>query len=502
MQILRQGTAEVVQFGPFVDKTDGVTLKTDATTITDIDHAATGIFVSKNGAAAAIRNAAATASVADAYGMMRVTLDTTDTDTLGTLDVTFAKAATYLPVNKEFMVIPATLYDTLFATQPAAAIKKFFDVATPTGTVDSIPDAVAGAVGGIAIVGSEMVVPNTQKVDIETIKTKAVTAGAAITINASVGAASIVPTNTQFEARSIVSADYTVVGDLGTVQSADNNTILAHADYGNAKLVRSTTPTNKLDVNATGEAGLDFDNIKDATGAHTLTNITVPVVTTNTDLVTAVSVRDAILDDATRFSGGNIDAAISSRGTADAGDAMNLAADAIKAVSYDESTAFPLKANDAGVTQVARVGADGDTLETLSDQIDDVPTVAEFNARTIVSAGYVVVGDTIAGVTTATNLTNAPSAGDLTATMKTSVNTEVLDVLNTDTFAEPGQEAPPATTSLVTKIGYLYKFLRNKIITDATGVEVYNDAGAVVDQKSTISDDGTDFTRGKFGSGP
>lgn len=56
--------------------------------------------------------------------------------------------------------------------------------------------------------------------------------------------------------------------------------LLAHADYGLAKLVRSTTPANALDVSATGEAGLDFANIKDATGAHTLTNITVPAVTT------------------------------------------------------------------------------------------------------------------------------------------------------------------------------------------------------------------------------
>lgn len=48
-------------------------------------------------------------------------------------------------------------------------------------------------------------------------------------------------------------------------------------------LVRSTTPANTLDVSATGEAGLDFDNIKAATGATTLTNITVPVVTSVTN---------------------------------------------------------------------------------------------------------------------------------------------------------------------------------------------------------------------------
>lgn len=38
----------------------------------------------------------------------------------------------------------------------AAGFKKFFNVATPTGTVNSLPDAVAGAASGVAIVGSNM----------------------------------------------------------------------------------------------------------------------------------------------------------------------------------------------------------------------------------------------------------------------------------------------------------------------------------------------------------
>lgn len=46
-----------------------------------------------------------------------------------------------------------------------------------------------------------------------------------------------------------------------------------------------TTAGRTLDVSTTGESGLDFDNIKDATGAHTLTNIRVPNVTL-TDTVT------------------------------------------------------------------------------------------------------------------------------------------------------------------------------------------------------------------------
>ena len=71
MQYLKLGIAATIMFGPFVDKTDGVTLKTDSTTINDIDNGTTGIFLSKNGATAAIRHATVTASVADAYGMMK-----------------------------------------------------------------------------------------------------------------------------------------------------------------------------------------------------------------------------------------------------------------------------------------------------------------------------------------------------------------------------------------------------------------------------------------------
>ena len=90
---------------------------------------------------------------------------------------------------------------------------------------------------------------------------------------------------------------------------------------------------------------------------------------------------------------------------------------------------------------------------------------------------------------------------DFGATMKASINTEVLDVFNTDTFAAPGDEAPTSTTTLVDKIGYLYKFLRNKIETTSTRIHVYDDAGSNKDHSSVISDDATTFTRGEFGAG-
>lgn len=109
---------------------------------------------------------------------------------------------------------------------------------------------------------------------------------------------------------------------------------------GMLRTLNPTTAGNTLDVAATGEAGLDFNNIKDASGSHTLTNITVPAVTGVTNRVTANTdqiegsdatnqIRDSILSDATRFAGANIDASINAVGLAVVtravpGDAMTL----------------------------------------------------------------------------------------------------------------------------------------------------------------------------------
>ena len=89
------------------------------------------------------------------------------------------------------------------------------------------------------------------------------------------------------------------------------------------------------------------------------------------------------------------------------GAAMTLADDAITASKFDESTAFPVKLADTGATQIARVGADSDTLETLSDQLDAIDDyidteVAAIKAKTdLITTGTtltiasVVVGSTI-----------------------------------------------------------------------------------------------------------
>jgi hypothetical protein len=51
-------------------------------------------------------------------------------------------------------------------------------------------------------------------------------------------------------------------------------------------LAYPATSGRSLGVNATGQVGLDFNNINDAGSAHTLTNITVPSLTTAVNLTT------------------------------------------------------------------------------------------------------------------------------------------------------------------------------------------------------------------------
>ena len=99
-------------------------------------------------------------------------------------------------------------------------------------------------------------------------------------------------------------------------------------------------------------------------------------------------------------------------------------------------------------------------------------------------------------------LATAASIAALNNLSASQVNAEVVDALNVDTYAEPGQGAPAATVSLAAKIGYLYKAWRNKKTQTAVTRSLYNDAGDTVDQKATDSDDGTTFTKGELGTGP
>ena len=101
-----------------------------------------------------------------------------------------------------------------------------------------------------------------------------------------------------------------------------------------------------------------------------------------------------------------------------------------------------------------------------------------------------------------TTITGRMDAATSTRATPAQVNTEVLDVLNVDTFAEPAQGTPDATASLVAKIGFIYKAWRNRSTQTSSQYSLYNDDAATIDHKSTVSDNGTTFDRGEVATGP
>jgi hypothetical protein len=90
--------------------------------------------------------------------------------------------------------------------------------------------------------------------------------------------------------------DFSVVITTGTVGGVSAiGYKVASFSINNRTPLRPTTAGRTADIAATGEVGLDFDNVHDATGAHTLTNITVPVTTGVTGLTTA-TIAAALMD--------------------------------------------------------------------------------------------------------------------------------------------------------------------------------------------------------------
>ena len=79
---------------------------------------------------------------------------------------------------------------------------------------------------------------------------------------------------------------------------------------------------------------------------------------------------------------------------------------------------------------------------------------------------------------------------------------DLIYALLNNARTEPGQIAPPANPNTVTKMDWIYKFLLNEKQETATETKLLNNTGTIVDQKRTVSDDGTTATAEKWGVGP
>jgi hypothetical protein len=102
---LRQSTAsQAVLIGPFVD--------TDGAAVTGLTIDAADIRLSKNGANIVGKNSGG--GTHDELGMYSITLDATDTDTVGRLQLTVAESGALI-VYHEFQVLEEAVFDALYA---------------------------------------------------------------------------------------------------------------------------------------------------------------------------------------------------------------------------------------------------------------------------------------------------------------------------------------------------------------------------------------------------
>jgi len=159
------------------------------------------------------------------------------------------------------------------------------------------------------------------------------------------------------------------------------------------------------------------------------------------------------------------------------------------------------RASDNGYTLLDTDGIDFDGITgihgfsiSLSDN-SDAGFYAAGNQYTVVVASITADGVTVNFVAAEFDIVAAP------ATLS-EINAEVVDALATDTYAEPGQGTPSATTSLSAKIGYLYKNWRNRQTQSATQWSLMNDDATTVDQKSTVADSAGTASKTEIVTGP
>jgi len=173
--ILKTNTAVRIPVGPLVDPTDGITAETGLT----VTGLSVQLYKMVNDGGAVVRTQfAPTASGGDndmalvassTDGMYDLELTAAQLNFLGNARVSFYDVDGFCVHWIDIQVVSAAYFNWIFGStipevnlaqilgtaltetpgQIAAAFKKFFDKPTPTGTINSLPDAVAGANGGL-----------------------------------------------------------------------------------------------------------------------------------------------------------------------------------------------------------------------------------------------------------------------------------------------------------------------------------------------------------------
>lgn len=465
---LKQSTSTDVPVGPFLDDIDGKTAET-ALTITQPDVRL------KKGAAAWAQKAAVQTLLHEENGWYEVTLDATDTDTIGPLMLAIHETGA-LPVWREFHVLAANVYDSLFgaatdkldvnveewnATAVPAEHTAGYPVVTVkdgTGTGEINTNA-----GAVALV--DLTTTTTTATNVTTVNGLAANVITATSIAADAIGASELAADAVTKIRSIVSG----TADSGTTTTmVDAALTEADTDYWKGSYIVFTSGT------LLGQTRL-ITGFTPATDTMTFSPATTVAVSTHTyEILPNASV------DLQLWAGVAPNALVSGRMDSSVG---AMAANVLTATAINGGAITATKfASDAIDSTVLASGA---------------ITASKFAAGAIDAAAIAV--DAIGASELAASAVTEIQAGLSTLTL-TQLRT-ALGTTGSDLLAELAQAAPAASPSLGAAIMLLYMALRNLHTSTATVESITNDAGTVI-CKATLSDDATTFSKAELVTGP
>ena len=156
-----------------------------------------------------------------------------------------------------------------------------------------------------------------------------------------------------------------------------------------------------------------------------------------------------------------------------------------------------MRGTDSAVLASSYVAQTGDSYARIGAPAGasvsaDIAAVKVDTAATLVDTAE--IGAAGAGLTAVATAASIAALNDISAA---NVNTEVADVLTVDTNAELSA-LPGASPTILQLIQFLYQSIRFKETVTATTKTIYKDDGTTTLGTSTLSDDGTTFTRGEI----
>lgn len=270
----------------------------------------------------------------------------------------------------------------------------------------------------------------------------------------------------------------------GTADSGTTTTMVdaarteADTDYWRGKIIKFTSGT------ISGQCRL-ITGFTPATDTITFTPATTQAVSTNTyEILPFAGVADVYSDTTTIASDLVL---VYSDTTAIHSDTTIVASDVVQIYS------------DTTITSSKAVQIYSDTTVVASDLVIVASDLLQvYSDTTIIASDLVIVASDLLQVYSDTTIIASDLVQVYSDTTKIASDVALLDGAG----SLPGQEAPSATASPLTQISYLYKAWRNKSTQTSSQYTLYADDTTTVDQKASVSDNGTVFSRDEIGTGP